>query len=185
MNWWGTNLHWERRLPRLSSRSRSIGCLKLFAQFCVHLVLCVLLGGEVVRICYADLVALSVQLLEEVCSMGRDPKLMCQKPQPRAEPAATSLRSSLNNEAQSSESEEEEDEMTSVATSKQDGTRPSMEQWVWAVGATVVWILYGTACLGHWLCQDEAWICDVLSFAERVHNKKRRPFLWWTMSSMW
>ena len=54
-------------------------------------------------------------MLEEVCGMGRDPKFMCQKPQPRNEPANTNIiRSNINNEGASSDSEEEEDEVAST-----------------------------------------------------------------------
>ena len=51
-----------------------------------------------------------IKLLEEVCSMGKDPSLICQKPSPKADspsPGAT-LRSTLANDPASSDDEDED-----------------------------------------------------------------------------
>jgi E3 ubiquitin-protein ligase HUWE1 len=53
-----------------------------------------------------------IQLLEEVVSMGKDPKYICQKPQPKSDSSTTvTLRSPTPNEGTSSDEEEEEDDI--------------------------------------------------------------------------
>ena len=61
--------------------------------------------------------------------MGRDPKYICQKPQPKTEPPANlALRSSMNNEAASSDDEDEEDEVGSTHSSSNSGNKPDTMQ---------------------------------------------------------
>ena len=63
--------------------------------------------------------------------MGRDPKYMCQKPQPKNEqPAGITLRSPMPNDAASSDDEDEEDEVASThsgTSSKQPENTVSTE----------------------------------------------------------
>ena len=59
-----------------------------------------------------------LQLLEEVCAMGRDSHFVCQKPQPKIEAAPNvTLRTGLSNDAASSDDEDEEDEVGSTHSS--------------------------------------------------------------------
>ncbi|XP_064606987.1 E3 ubiquitin-protein ligase HUWE1-like isoform X3 [Liolophura sinensis] len=71
-----------------------------------------------------------IKLLEEVCAMGKDPKYVCQKPQPKAEQAGpVTLRSPQPTDAGSSDEEEEEDDVSSNASqsssAKQENTQSS------------------------------------------------------------
>ena len=67
-----------------------------------------------------------LQLLEEVCSMGRDQSYICQKPQPKLEAGAgVVLRSAVNPDPASSDDEDDDDEVGSTHSStiskQQDG----------------------------------------------------------------
>ena len=74
-----------------------------------------------------------MQLLEEVCSFGRDSKYTCQKPLPKNEQAApnVALRSQMANDGGSSEDDEDDEEDTAAklateatATSDVSATQP-------------------------------------------------------------
>jgi hypothetical protein len=52
-----------------------------------------------------------LQLLKEVCAMGRDPRFICSKPIPKAEPAPASSSSANVNDAVSSDDEETEEDL--------------------------------------------------------------------------
>ncbi|XP_064633553.1 E3 ubiquitin-protein ligase HUWE1-like isoform X3 [Lineus longissimus] len=79
-----------------------------------------------------------IQLLEEVVSMGKDPKYICQKPQPKSDSSTTvTLRSPTPNEGTSSDEEEEEDDIpnaqsqttpTKSVASDVETTQPSAER---------------------------------------------------------
>ena len=56
-----------------------------------------------------------LQLLEEVCAMGRDSRYVCQKPQPKNEAPPITMRSQ-SNDAGSSDDDEDEDEIASTTS---------------------------------------------------------------------
>ncbi|KAL8595169.1 hypothetical protein ACOMHN_013842 [Nucella lapillus] len=66
-----------------------------------------------------------IKLLEEICSMGQDPKFICQKQQPKTEQSTTSPRSPQPVDGGSSEEEEEEEDMPAASSSNQTATSPS------------------------------------------------------------
>lgn len=57
------------------------------------------------------------QLLEEICAMGMDPKCICQKSQPKAEPNLISIRSPQPTDNGSSDEEDEEEELANTQDS--------------------------------------------------------------------
>lgn len=59
-----------------------------------------------------------LQLLEEVCAMGRDMKYMCQKPQPKAEQSQNASPRSPQppDGGGSSDEDEDDDDMASTAS---------------------------------------------------------------------
>ena len=72
------------------------------------------------------------QLLEEICSMGQDPKYICQKQQPKSEQSTTSPRSPQPVDGGSSEEEEEEEDIPSASSS----SRPASSSAGAAAAAT-------------------------------------------------
>ncbi|XP_076447673.1 E3 ubiquitin-protein ligase HUWE1-like isoform X2 [Babylonia areolata] len=60
-----------------------------------------------------------IKLLEEICSMGQDPKYICQKQQPKTEQSTTSPRSPQPVDGGSSEEEEEEEDLPAASSSNQ------------------------------------------------------------------
>ncbi|XP_070192440.1 E3 ubiquitin-protein ligase HUWE1-like isoform X3 [Littorina saxatilis] len=60
-----------------------------------------------------------IKLLEEICSMGQDPKYICQKQQPKTEQATSSPRSPQPVDGGSSEEEEEEEDIPAASSSNQ------------------------------------------------------------------
>lgn len=75
----------------------------------------------------------SIQLLQEVNSLGRDNMYVCQKPQPKTEQLLLNMRSPQAQDGGSSDEEDEEEELapTGNATTTQDvesGESKSNEQ---------------------------------------------------------
>lgn len=67
-----------------------------------------------------------IKLLEEVCAMGRDCKFVCQKPQPKSDPAPSSSISCSNaNDAASSDDEDGEDDLASTSSVNKEDNQPN------------------------------------------------------------